>query len=50
MQSRTKHPVFVIPEAMNERALAGLLVRIGSISVWNRLNAATVQVAGEWAA
>jgi AhpD family alkylhydroperoxidase len=32
----------------DERALAALLVAIGNINVWNRLNAATKQVAGEW--
>jgi AhpD family alkylhydroperoxidase len=32
----------------DERGLSGLLLAIGSINVWNRLNAATRQVAGEW--
>ncbi|HKX18600.1 MAG TPA: carboxymuconolactone decarboxylase family protein [bacterium] len=32
----------------DERALAGLLLSIASINVWNRLNVATRQVAGEW--
>jgi AhpD family alkylhydroperoxidase len=32
----------------NEQALAGLLVAIGTINVWNRLNASTRQTAGEW--
>jgi AhpD family alkylhydroperoxidase len=32
----------------DEKALAGLLVGIATINVWNRLNAATRQVAGEW--
>src|SRR5215472_2211152 len=32
----------------NEQALAGLLLAIGTINVWNRLNASTRQIAGEW--
>ncbi len=32
----------------DEPALAGLVLAIASINVWNRLNAATRQVAGEW--
>jgi AhpD family alkylhydroperoxidase len=32
----------------DERALAGLLVAIATINVWNRLNVATRQIAGEW--
>jgi AhpD family alkylhydroperoxidase len=32
----------------DEPALAGLLLAISAINVWNRLNAATRQVAGEW--
>ena len=32
----------------NERALAGLLLAIATINVWNRLNVSTRQVAGEW--
>lgn len=32
----------------NERALAGLLVGIATINVWNRLNVSTRQIAGEW--
>jgi AhpD family alkylhydroperoxidase len=32
----------------DERALAALLLAIASVNVWNRLNAATRQVAGEW--
>ncbi len=32
----------------DERALAGLLLSIALINVWNRLNVATRQVAGEW--
>jgi AhpD family alkylhydroperoxidase len=32
----------------DERALAGLLLSIGLINVWNRLNVATRQVAGDW--
>ncbi len=33
----------------DERALAALITSIAVINVWNRLNAATRQVAGEWA-
>jgi AhpD family alkylhydroperoxidase len=32
----------------DEQALAGLLIAISAINVWNRLNVATRQVAGEW--
>lgn len=32
----------------DERSLAALLLAIGEINVWNRLNVATRQVAGEW--
>jgi AhpD family alkylhydroperoxidase len=32
----------------DERALAGLLLAIATINVWNRLNVSTRQVAGEW--
>ena len=32
-----------------EPALASLVLAIGSINLWNRLNAATRQVAGAWA-
>jgi AhpD family alkylhydroperoxidase len=32
----------------SEPALAGLLLSIAEINVWNRLNAATRQVAGAW--
>lgn len=32
----------------NERALAGLLLAIALINVWNRLNVSTRQIAGEW--
>jgi AhpD family alkylhydroperoxidase len=32
----------------NEKALAALVLDIAIINVWNRLNAATKQVAGEW--
>jgi len=34
----------------DEKALAGLVLSIALINVWNRLNAATKQVAGQWAA
>ena len=34
----------------DEPALAALIIQIALINVWNRLNAATRQVAGEWAA
>jgi AhpD family alkylhydroperoxidase len=32
----------------DERALAGLILAISLINVWNRLNVSTRQVAGEW--
>ena len=32
----------------DERALAGLLLAIAAINVWNRLNVSTRQIAGEW--
>jgi AhpD family alkylhydroperoxidase len=32
----------------DETALAALIISIASINVWNRLNAATKQVAGAW--
>ena len=32
----------------DEQALAGLVLAIASINVWNRLNAATRQITGEW--
>lgn len=32
----------------DERALAGVLLAIATINVWNRLNASTGQIAGEW--
>jgi AhpD family alkylhydroperoxidase len=32
----------------DERALSGLLLAIATINVWNRLNVATRQVAGQW--
>jgi AhpD family alkylhydroperoxidase len=34
----------------DEQALGALLVEIAAINVWNRLNVATRQVAGAWAA
>ena len=33
-----------------ERALAALVLSVGLINLWNRLNAATRQVSGEWTA
>lgn len=33
----------------DELALAGLIIGIPTINVWNRLNVSTRQVAGEWA-
>jgi AhpD family alkylhydroperoxidase len=36
-----------LTEHFSETELAGLLVSIGAINVWNRLNAATRQVAGQ---
>ncbi len=32
----------------DEKELAGLLVSIAAINAWNRLNAATRQIAGAW--
>jgi AhpD family alkylhydroperoxidase len=32
----------------DEKALAALMIAIATINVWNRLNVATRQVAGEW--
>ena len=32
----------------DERALAALVIAIAAINVWNRLNVATRQPAGEW--
>ena len=32
----------------DEEGLTALLIAITSINVWNRLNAATRQVAGDW--
>ncbi len=31
-----------------EPALAALMIEIATVNVWNRLNATTRQVAGEW--
>jgi alkylhydroperoxidase family enzyme len=33
----------------DEKALAALLLTIGTTNLWNRLNVPTRQVAGEWA-
>jgi alkylhydroperoxidase family enzyme len=33
-----------------EKALAALVLSIGVINLWNRLNAATRQPSGEWTA
>lgn len=62
MQARMKNPVMVIPAAMqvimalrastenyyDDQALASLIIPISTIKVWNRINVATKQVAGEW--
>jgi len=32
----------------DEKALADLVIQIGAINVWNRFNAATRQLAGQW--
>jgi AhpD family alkylhydroperoxidase len=32
----------------DEQALSALVIQIGMINLWNRLNAATRQVAGQW--
>lgn len=34
----------------DERALAGLVMAIGIVNVWNRINVTTAQVGGEWKA
>jgi len=34
---------------LDERALASLVLWIATANVWNRLNVATKQLAGEWA-
>ena len=34
----------------DESELAGLVVAIAAINAWNRINAATRQIAGEWVA
>jgi len=33
----------------DEKALAALILAIANVNVWNRLNVATAQIAGEWA-
>ena len=38
-----------VTKHFDEEQLAGLLLDIAAINVWNRLNAATRQVAGAWA-
>jgi len=38
-----------VTKHFDEEQLAGLLIDIAAINVWNRLNAATRQVAGAWA-
>ena len=35
-------------ELMSSCALAGLVVAIAAINAWNRINAATRQVTGNW--
>lgn len=37
-----------VADVYDEKELAALLVSIAGINVWNRLNAATRQVAGAW--
>ena len=32
----------------DEQQLAGLVIAIGTVNLWNRINAATRQVAGAW--
>ena len=34
----------------DEQALSALVMAIGTINLWNRLNAATRQISGEWTA
>ncbi|HEX9162727.1 MAG TPA: carboxymuconolactone decarboxylase family protein [Thermoanaerobaculia bacterium] len=51
--TRAEVPDAVWDEAVrhyDEQALAALLIAIANINVWNRLNIATRQVAGEWLA
>jgi alkylhydroperoxidase family enzyme len=63
MKARMKSPVMIIPEDpvpdavweeakkyYDEKGLAALSLAIATINVWNRLNAITRQVAGEWIA
>ena len=55
--TRTSDRADAVPDAIwdearkhyDERALAALILSIALINVWNRLNVATKQVAGEWA-
>ena len=37
-----------VTQHYDEKALAALILSIALINVWNRLNVATKQVAGEW--
>jgi AhpD family alkylhydroperoxidase len=54
--TRTSDRADAVPDAIwndvvrhyDERAVAGLIVSIALINVWNRLNVSTKQVAGEW--
>lgn len=54
--TRLRNPVDPVPDVIwaeaarhyDERGLAALLLAISVINVWNRLNIATKQVAGEW--
>lgn len=44
------HPIWAeAARYYDERGLAALILWIGTTNVWNRLNVATGQVAGEWA-
>lgn len=49
MQPRINNPAIIVPGAMEAmQQLAGLGLAIASINAWNRVSAATRQVAGEW--
>jgi hypothetical protein len=51
MEARMSNPAMIWEEAMrhyDERALADLVLSIGLINVFNRLNVATRQIPGEW--
>ena len=51
MQARMSNPAMIVPDAMQAlQALAkALATSAATVNLWNRLNASTRQVAGEWA-